>query len=278
MQHAIAHRQSLPQSLAAIGWLVLISVMLCLSQPAPAQSLPGAPSFKKGIIKRDKEGSVVLDGKDRDSLAELTKGHFEKAVGTGFFVSKAGHILTNQHVIEGCPMITAQDVNGQTVLAKVIKENEPLDLAVLRSNAKPPVVARFRLPDNRLRRNARLRTHGYPTLTLTPVHPQETDLRLLEEKPGISRMVMRGELFPGNSGGPIMDMDGRIVGVAVAKINTVALYKKTGLLIEDISYAVSGGAAFEFLSRNGVTPQTASGSAQVPGDDNKIVVRIGCWN
>lgn len=253
-------------------------MLISMTDAVMAQGLPGAPTIKQGVIKRDSSGGIVLDGKARDHLAELTKGRREKGVGTGFFVSDRGHILTNQHVIEGCRLITAQDVEGGAVAATLVKENARLDLALLESDANPPVVAKFPAKQGSLHVQARLRTHGYPTLTLTPLQPEQTDLRLLEEKPGVERMVMRGELFPGNSGGPILDLDGRIVGVAVAKVNTVALYQKTGLLIEDISYAVTGRAAFDFISRNGVKPLTTEGSGQLPGDDHKIVARIGCWS
>lgn len=278
MQKSFAHKQARPQTAAAIGMLALAFGLVGGLPPALGQSLPGAPSIKQGVIKRDNTGEIILDGQDRDVLAELTKGHREKGVGTGFFVSQRGHILTNQHVVEGCRLITAQDVEGQAVKAEIIKANGPLDLAILDSDATPPITATFPAKAIQLRPEARLKTHGYPTLTLAPLQPEETQLRLMEQKPGVNRMVLRGELFPGNSGGPILDMDGRVVGVAVAKVNTVALYRKTGLLIEDISYAVSGSAAFDFLARNGVNPQTTTGSAQQPGDDHRMVVRIGCWS
>lgn len=264
--------------LATMAGLAMPLVLVLLGLPALAQSLPGAPTIKQGVIKRDSQGEIVLDGKDRDRLAEITNGRRERGVGTGFFVSDSGHILTNHHVIEGCRLITAQDVEGHAIRAEIMKANARLDLAILTSTARPPVTASFPEKGNRLRPQAKLKTHGYPTLTLTPLQPEMTELRLLEEKPGIERLVMRGELFPGNSGGPILDLDGRIVGVAVAKVNTVALYRKTGLLIEDLSYAVTGRAAFDFLSRNGIPPKTTNGSAQLPGDDHRIVVRIGCWN
>jgi len=62
---------------------------------------------------------------------------------------------------------------------------------------------------------------------------------------------------PGNSGGPLLDNSGNIVGVVAAKINVIKFAKATGDIPENINFAIKTGAVRDFLDNSVVSYQTA---------------------
>jgi S1-C subfamily serine protease len=62
---------------------------------------------------------------------------------------------------------------------------------------------------------------------------------------------------PGNSGGPLFDRQGHLVGVIVSKLNAARVAQRTGDIPQNVNFAVKGTEAAEFLRRAGVTPQMA---------------------
>jgi len=68
---------------------------------------------------------------------------------------------------------------------------------------------------------------------------------------------------PGNSGGPLLDTSGNVVGVVAAKINAIKFAKATGDLPENINFAVKTGAMRDFLDNSAVAYQTAEPKAEL---------------
>lgn len=68
---------------------------------------------------------------------------------------------------------------------------------------------------------------------------------------------------PGNSGGPLLDTSGYVVGVVAAKINAIKFAKATGDLPENINFAVKTGAVRDFLDNSVVSYQTAEPKSEL---------------
>jgi uncharacterized protein len=83
--------------------------------------------------KPSRDGSDLGASSDSPIFAELA------ATGSGFFISSAGHVLTNSHVIDGCSEIRMSDGRRLEIVASDPKN----DLALLRSQRQPPGVAAF---------------------------------------------------------------------------------------------------------------------------------------
>jgi S1-C subfamily serine protease len=62
----------------------------------------------------------------------------------------------------------------------------------------------------------------------------------------------------GNSGGPLFDLGGRVIGVVVSKLNAQRIAQVTGDLPQNVNFAVKGQEAVEFLQRSGVRPAVAA--------------------
>jgi S1-C subfamily serine protease len=67
----------------------------------------------------------------------------------------------------------------------------------------------------------------------------------------------------GNSGGPLLDTSGNVVGVVAAKINAIKFAKATGDLPENINFAIKTGAVRDFLDNSAVPYQTAESGQEL---------------
>ncbi len=169
--------------------------------------------------------------------------------GTGFVVTGKGHVLTNAHVVKGCEKL---DVNGYE--SELLAMDEQFDLALLLAPEMPVKrVATFA--------NAPARLNSDVTIAGYPLHGLLGGLNItrgaVAAHKGIGgngiNMQITAPVQPGNSGGPAVDAAGNVVGVVVAKLNTVAALELLGDIPQNINFAIRGSIAQLFLHQNGVS-------------------------
>jgi hypothetical protein len=94
---------------------------------------------------------------------------------------------------------------------------------------------------------------------------------------------MSAPIKPGNSGSPLFDRSGRIIGVAAGTLNTIKLPRATGAIPENINFAIKAEEAQAFLQSHGVAVKTAAAEPQqlapqaVADRALSITMRIECW-
>lgn len=175
----------------------------------------------------------------------------EKSSGTGFVVSQ-NKIVTNVHVVEGC---TVLKVNGEnaTVRAKDITN----DLALLNTSLISGVAT---LGSVNLRQGDVINAVGYPLHGLLASGAQITsgNVSALAGMQNDSRFIqISAPVQPGNSGGPLVDASGNVVGVIVSKLNAVAIASVNGDIPQNINFAISPLVLKGFLEANQVKYKTA---------------------
>lgn len=161
-----------------------------------------------------------------------------KSSGTGFVVTRDGFIATNHHVVEDAVRVTVL-VEGREHVARVVKTDVAYDLAILKIEGRyrpSPVIA-----SNRVRLGATVATLGFPNPTLQgSTHKlakgEIGGLAGIHDDP--TRFQISVPVQPGNSGGPLFDMKGNVVGVIVAKLNDEAARAASGQEAENVNYAV----------------------------------------
>ncbi|MDP6342614.1 MAG: serine protease [Alphaproteobacteria bacterium] len=206
------------------------------------------------------------------------------SIGTGFFVTADGRLLTNNHVIDGCKALSVETPSGRRVKGHLLDRNVAFDLALVRAEMRPDAIITFRDPPA-LVLGERADLVGYPTQGIAPILPFHTEAELLAEhgRPGDrNRFQIKGDVRGGNSGGPVLDGSGYAIGVIFAQLNSVAIYKHTGKVPDDIGIAVANPVVFEFLRRNDVAYRVAdSGPAldrpKMFKKARDFIVRVGCW-
>jgi S1-C subfamily serine protease len=151
----------------------------------------------------------------------MRQGRARLAGGSGVVLSPDGIALTNSHVIHGATGIEAELADGRTVIADLLGDDPATDLAVLRLGAEG--IEALKLVDsNLLRVGDVVVAMGSPfglarTVTMGIVSalgrtlPSQDRGRLME---GI--IQTDAPLNPGNSGGPLLDFEGKVVGINTA--------------------------------------------------------------
>lgn len=290
--------------------VLLVCAVTVLAVPAAAQDKPDRLKVincfdaDRNIVRRTArwkcKGEEVSDDRAREIKASrirrakqrmqpgkaLFPGMRMRSSGTGFFISRQGHMLTNDHVIAGCRRISvkpSQERNHKP--ARLIGTDKPDDLAVIQYSEKPPGVAQFRKPLN-LEIGDKIAVIGHPLHGLVAIKPIYVTGKVRafrdEQLKRWGRFAIDADIRRGNSGGPVIDDRGYIVGVVSAKINTPAMYKKTGIVMRDIGLIIRQDRALRFLERFNI-PYSGD-EARKPMSDKALfdlaygfVARIGCW-
>ena len=274
------------------------------AQTAPAESpsdMIWCHDTERGLVVRKKRwrctGEVVGDAEakrigDRRLLrihkalqggAKPAPRGRSRGTGSGFFVTAAGHVVTNHHVIDGCKTLSVTPAGGAASAARLIAADEASDLALLQSATPSPGFARFREPAPLLSGDD-VAVVGYPLHGRIAIKPilVEGHVSVGRGAPRPEQFAMKIDVRRGNSGGPILDSSGHVVGVVVAKVNTPGVYASTGKLIRDLGYGIRQSVTLDFLKQHNISVATAP--SHVPVADggmmdvaNRFVAQITCW-
>ena len=165
--------------------------------------------------------------------------------GTGFYVSNTGHIISNHHVIEGCNTVKLT-FKGKEVSADVLAVDKMNDLAILKADLIPTKIYSVATEDASLLEDIIIA--GYPL-------GKKVSAAIKTSKGSITALAGYGDnysefqtdaaLNQGNSGGPIMDQKGNVVGVAVANYG-----KQSG--VESFNFGIKSSTLKTFANANGL--------------------------
>jgi len=212
------------------------------------------------LFESGRAAGVAFDDKGGDSRGAMTAPQMPgfDSSGTGFVVSDDGWILTNAHVAKSCKTVLVGDLGA----ASQVVIDEEHDLALVKMDAelgKPlPIVAdKPRLGEDILALGYPLRSILADSLNVT--RGNVSSLMGLMNDPNY--LQISAAVQPGNSGGPLVDLAGRVVGVVTAKLNAVAVADLTGDIPQSINFAIRPDAATRFLEAQGVAFETADAGA-----------------
>ena len=184
------------------------------------------------------------------------------ASGTGFLVAD-GRILTANHVVANCRSVVARNARGERQGARVNAADSARDLAVLSVGAGFGPALDLR-EDPPVQRGERVVTYGFPLSGLLSSGPTLTTgevsaLAGLRDDP--RNFQISAPVQPGNSGGPLLDAQGHVIGIVVSKLNAARVADLTGGDIpQNVNFAIKGTEAIAFLQRAGVPPNLAPSS------------------
>ena len=202
------------------------------------------------------------------------------ATGTGFVISSNGEVMTNDHVVAGCGEVRIP----ATGPVQVIAHDSSNDLALLKGSRWTKGFASFR-GGRGVRPGDMIIVAGFPLHEVLA-----TDLNITTGNvsalagPGNDRRILQitAPVQQGNSGGPLLDLSGNVVGVVVAKLSALKIALVTGDIPQNVNFAISAGIARNFLDAHGIPYETALSEktlapADVAAQARKFTVLVECW-
>jgi serine protease Do len=176
------------------------------------------------------------------------------ASGTAFYVGPRV-LLTASHVVDSCRNLGLADGTRLTLLAS----DPELDVAALAADAP----SRAWLPLSQVTRGRlgeKLHAAGYPYYNIagTSLHLTSGNVSSLADVNDDRRFFsFSAPVQPGNSGGPLIDGQGGVMGLVVSRLSERYIAEATGTLPQNINYGLSRFELVRFLDRNAISPEPA---------------------
>lgn len=219
---------------------------------------------------RDKLGAIPLDYAESAEMIAALKGSAKPVVGknggkdtkpssgSGVVVTELGHVITNAHVVDGCEKVSLNRDQSSDIPAKIVGLDKNNDIALLLSEKPKDALSPIRGSDVRL--GEAVLVAGYPYGEFVSSGLKVTS-GIVSGVKGVgdnsAQFQLDAAIQPGNSGGPIFDRQGNIVGIVFAQLNKIKMALASGSLPENTNFAIKAGTVRTFMEANGVVPESS---------------------
>ncbi len=214
--------------------------------------------------KKAKEEAKASEGEEK-RIAEAKKKEEEAkkaqeeelyviGSGTGFFVNKEGYIVTNEHVAGICQSL-ASNINGKTYIFNILALDNRNDLALLRGEYRNKTFLNINPSGAEFGQD--IMAFGFPlaeNLSSSVKLTRGIVSSLSGPNNDISLIQIDAAIQPGNSGGPVLNYNGQVVGVASSGLNKVKMLldEESPYIPENVNFAVAATTLTGFLKSNSV--------------------------
>lgn len=231
MQEATASISSMQQQLGALGNSGSVSA----TNVTYAVSPEGAQTPRM-VYENNAKSVVAVSSTIRSTVYGQTREGTSS--GSGFIISDDGYVVTNCHVVEGATDVTVTLSTGDEYTAKVIGSDSLNDVALLKVEATGLPAVKLGSSD-KLAIGDMVCAIGNPlgslTATLTVGYVSGKDRQVTTDNSTINMIQTDAAINSGNSGGPLFNMYGEVVGITSAKYSGTT---SSGASIEGISFAI----------------------------------------
>jgi S1-C subfamily serine protease len=189
---------------------------------------------------------VIQISKPKPSITQTEQSSIPnkpKYSGTGFMFGSKDYVITNWHVIRGAKNIKVKFLNGEKINAEVLLKDSKNDIAFLKLERSPQLPASSLKVGNSssVRMGDKVFTIGYPAHWVMGQNPKYTEgvvnaLSGIKDDPTVFQIS--AQIQPGNSGGPIFDQSGNIIGIAQASLDPQLATESIGALPQNVNYAI----------------------------------------
>jgi S1-C subfamily serine protease len=208
----------------------------------------------------------------RTHRSVVADNHGVSRSGSGFFVSPDGYLLTSFHVVTGAAKLVVRH-RGQNLAAEVTQVDRTNDLALLKVAGNDfkwlPLAAQAKAGLGEI-----VFTIGYPNPSLQGMEPKYTEgtisgLDGFQDDPREYQISLAVQ--PGNSGGPVCNASGEVVGVVRSALNAGFALASSGSLPQSVNYAVKSSYALQLLQSANLGRDFSLVSAFGDGQSREII-------
>ncbi len=251
-----------------------VTLLRFAAQDAPAQPEAGAELSVADVAEQANPAVVTI--------TVLSGGFGAQAVpvgaGSGFIIDAEGHVVTNNHVVAGAEELSVEFFDGTTTTATVVGRDPVQDVAVIQldlaDGEELPGTVAFGDSDA-VRPGDRVVAIGSSLCELTNTVSDGTVCAVDRELFGTSNLIQHdAEICPGNSGGPLLNLQGEVVGVNVAGIGGT---QGIDVAPARIGFAIASNAVEEIAAQliaNGEIPRPFLGITGEPIDGGQAVIEV----
>ena len=198
-------------------------------------------------IERGYKFNRVLDG------AKITdyENSYKEATGSGFLVSNKGYIITNAHVVNNYNNISIVK-NNYEYKAQIISIDQVNDIALLEvpELSGENYLSFTSLNEKKL--GEKIYCIGFPLNSVLGNEARITD-GIISAKSGLANsnsiFQISAPIQPGNSGGPVIDEKGNVIGIVVSKLNDLYGLEYSGSIPQNVNFAIKSDIAITLFQK-----------------------------
>lgn len=219
---------------------------------------------------------VIPTASARQPLVEKTGVYEAMTMGTGWALTPT-YIVTNLHVIHGASHLRVVLANKQEIPLKLVLSDARNDLAILALSTPAYHFRPLPLAISRPRLGTSVFTVGFPHPDLMGLSPKLTTGTLsalsgLADDPRTYQVSV--PVQAGNSGGPLLNTHGEVIGVITSKLNAGKMFEWTGDLPQNVNYAVKLRYLRTLIKKLKVSNQITYGGTKTEREFDELAAKV----
>ena len=231
------------------------------------------------VLEENIEEPIILPPVFQPPLAQTPKPAKQFYSGTGFMFGSKDYVITNWHVIRGAYNIKVKFLNGEKINAEVLLKDSKNDIAFLKLKRSPQLPASsLKVGDSSsVKMGDKVFTIGYPVHWIMGQNPKYTEgvvnaLSGIKDDPTVFQISV--QIHPGNSGGPLFNQSGEVIGVTQASLDPGLAAESIGTLPQNVNYAIKSSYIKKLLPRLPETLIASRGIVVVPSEPENTLANF----
>jgi len=204
----------------------------------------------------------------------------DNATGTGFMFSSSDYVITSYHVVHGSKSISVRLTNGERIDASIAVKDTNNDIAILKLSKSPTSRQNIiTLGDSTsVKTGDRVFTYGFPLVDLLGHQEPRYSEGFINSLSGMSNdprfFQVSIPIQPGNSGGPVFNEKGELIGIATSSIDSVQTQKVFGATPHNVNFAIKSSYINSLLPNLPDTFIKQRGIVPVPIEQSSFKERV----
>jgi S1-C subfamily serine protease len=192
------------------------------------------------------ENATQDSSREREHADQLAQEEdLATASGTAFFITDDGYLLTCNHVVSGATRVTISTKDA-LYPADVVRTDPDNDVALLKVTGSFHSLPLTVDANTNANLGDSIFTIGFPVISLQGIEPKLTtgainSLDGAQDDP--TEYQISAAVQPGNSGGPLIDQSGNVIGIVCARISDQAALQESGMIAQNVNYALKSNLA-----------------------------------